>query len=583
MKIVPTVRHDCLIQDFRVGQFFSLLGKLPGRKKWVERDLAFEPSGANIAYLLEHCPEAEWADGAEKLRDNYIQLKMKEQNTREAKKDELMDSSGYEFHIPPFAHQRHAFLLSRDLDNFALFHEQGTGKTKVIIDTAAYLFERGEIDTLIVVANNGVHINWVTDEIPTHMPTRIQYHATYFSVNWRDAEMKAMLAAATVPSPGVLRILTFHVEGIKYLNDGGEGKLQTLIMEWILNNRTLLVIDESSTIKNPSADRTKFLIKAGKGVTKKRIMTGTPLTSGIQNLFAQFKFLDPAILGHNSFTSFKAEYCIMGGFENRQITGYRNIEKLIEIIAGHSHRVLEKDCLDLPPRRYKRRPFVLAPGQQRLYDAYRKDSLAEIQAILGETEGLKRAQEIAMVKALRLHQIVCGLTPGPDQTRLDGANPRMIATLEEVEEATAGGHKVIIWARFKVDLWELYAKLGKQAVRYYGGVSEDECIAARTRFQDDDKIRYFVASRKGARGITLTSGTRTIYHSQSSSLDDRLQTEKRNHRIGTTQSVLYTDLEAACVASPDRKIINALRKHKELADQINGDPASIFMEEDPNE
>jgi hypothetical protein len=579
VKIVPTVRHDCLIQDFRVGQFFSLLSKMPGRKKWVERELAFEPTGANIAYLLEHCPDAVWADGAEKLRDNYVDLKMREQNTRELKKEELVDDSGYEFHIPPFKHQRHAFLLSKNLDKFALFHEQGTGKTKVIIDTAAYLFEKGEIDTLIVVANNGVHINWVTDEIPVHMPSRISYHATYFSINWRDAEAKAMMAAATVPTPGILRIITFHVEGIKYQNDGSPGKLQSLIMEWLLNNRVMLVIDESSTIKNPSADRTKFLIKAGQHAVKKRIMTGTPLTSGIENLFSQFKFLDPGILGHNSFTSFRSEYCIMGGFENRVITGYRNIEKLIDIIAGHSHRVLERDCLDLPPRRYKRRQFQLAPTQQRLYDAYRKDSLKEVQAILGEAEGLKRAQEIALVKALRLHQIVCGLSPSDKPERMDGPNPRMTATLEEVEEGAAGGHKVIIWARFKVDLREIHAKLGKQAVGYYGGISEDDCIAARMRFQDDDKVRYFVASRKGARGITLTAAERTVYHSQTSSLDDRLQSEKRNHRIGTTGSVLYTDLEAACVASPDRKIINALRKHKELADQINQDPASIFMED----
>jgi SNF2 family DNA or RNA helicase len=380
---------------------------------------------------------------------------------------------------------------------------------------------------------------------------------------------------------GMLRVITFHVEGVRYLpKEQGEGKLQKLLLEWLGNSKAMLVVDESTAIKNPSADRTKFLVKHAPSAAYRRIMTGTQLTTGIENLYSQYKFLDPNILGHNTFTSFRAEYCIMGGYEGRQIIGYKNIERLIKILDGHSHRVLEKDCLDLPKQQWKRRQFFLAPKQEKLYEAYRKQSIEELTAILGEENGLRRAQEISVVRALRMHQIVCGLTPDENMQRLDGPNPRMEALMQEVEEQSSGGKKVLIWARFKLDLREISAKLGAQAVSYYGGISEDDRIAAIRRIQNDDKIRYFVASRAAARGLTLTAAPRSIYHSQSSSLDDRLQSQKRNHRIGTTERVLYTDLEAQCKASPDRKIINALRKNKELADQINQDPISIFMEEE---
>jgi hypothetical protein len=555
---------------------------MPGRKKWVERHMIFQPSGANIQYILDTFPEADWRPEAGKLRDAYLDLRMEETNTREAKKETLTDSSGYVFETEPFNHQLQCFLLSRDREVFALLHEQGTGKTKPIIDTAAYLFEQGKIDALIVLAPIGGHINWVIEEIPKHMPARIQYHSTYFSINWRDAEIKNMMEAATAPSPGVLNILTLHIEGVRFLPSGEFGKLQTLLLTWLRGKRCLFVIDESTTIKNHSADRTKFLNKHRELAPYRRIMTGTQLTTGIENLYSQYYFLDPRILGHTSFTAFRAEYCIMGGFEGRQIVGYKNIDRLIKIIDGHSHRVLAKDCFDLPGQMWKRRPFVLAPKQQRLYEAFRKQSLEEITALMGEEEGLKRAQEISLVRGLRMHQIVCGLTPTENATKLDFGepDPRMTATLEEVEESSVGGRKVLIFARFKPCLLELSKKLGAQAVSYYGGISEDDRIAAIKRIQDDDRIRYFVASRAAARVFTLTAASRTVYHSQASSLDDRLQSEKRNYRYGTTEKVLYIDLEAKCTASPDRKIINALRSNKELADQINQDPRSLFLEEE---
>lgn len=571
MIITPHEKADTLILRCNLGKWFGLLGGLPGRKKWQGRDLLFAPTGANIAFLLEHCAEAEWKDGAETLRDNYIALKQQEDNTRTEKKEQLTDDSGYEFKTVPFDHQRQAFLLSRDRDTFALFHEQGCGKTKVIIDTAAYLFEKGEIDYLIVVAKNGVHHNWIINEIPAHLPDRIgRTLAFYVAGKKNNVEPKTR--------KGKLHCMAFSIEGFS------SERAKELLGRWLAAGRCLLVVDESSTIKNPTAQRTKFITKAGEAAKYRRILTGTPITRGQENLYSQFRFLDPNILGHTSFYTFRAEYCIMGGFECRVIVGYKKTEQLTKIVDGHSHRVLKADCLDLPPKVYKRMPFDMSTTQRKLYDAYRKGAIEELQRLLewhrDEEWVLKRAQEIVITKALRLQQITCGFLPDETQQRIpgEGNNPRMDALMTALEEID---DKVIIWARFKQDLRDIHAALGEKAVGYYGGIQDKERIAAVQRFVHSDKVRYFVASSAAAYGHSLPA-IGAIYHSQSSSLDIRLQSEDRCHGINRTigPTATYIDIEA--MRSVDQRIIAALRKNKAIADLILQDPYSLFMEESEN-
>lgn len=572
---------DCLMTDFRVGQFFSLLSGMPGRKKWIERELAFSPTGANIQFVLDHFADADWEEGAARLRDSYIDLKMKEENTRQEKREQLTeDSSGYEFKTVPMKHQLKCFLLQRDLEAFAIFHEQGTGKTKTLIDTAAYQFEQGKIDTLIVMTKNGVHQNWVNNEIPKHLPDRIPYQALWYSTDWTKREYANVMDAADVK--GILRILAFHIEGIN------SEKARELLLHWLKRSRAHLCVDESSTIKNPSAERTKFLIKAGRNAPFRRIMTGTPVTRGTENLYSQFLFLDPRILGYDSFYTFRAAYCIMGGFENKQIVGYKNVEQLIKIIDGHSDRVLKSECLDLPPKVYRRRPFELPKEHRRLYDALRLNTIEELKAILGEEDGMKRAQELAMTRSLRLHQIACGLTPDEQPELLEGSQPRMDILMDEIEEGTAGGEKVLVWARFKPNLRHILKQLGAKAVGYFGDIPQRQRPENEKKFQEDSRTTVMVCSSAAAYGLTLTASSNNIYHSQPSSLDIRLQSEDRTHRKGTVGmmvngklGVLYTDIEA--VRTVDRKIINNLRKHKNLADQINQDPISVFMDEEETE
>ena len=361
-----------------------------------------------------------------------------------------------------------------------------------------------------------------------------------------------------------LKIFTFNVEAFV-------SKSAIFYMEKILlANNVLLVVDESSRIKTPGAKRTKIITKFGKQAKYRRILTGTPITKGPEDVYSQFRFLDPLILGYDSYYSFRARYCVMGGFENRQIVSYQNTEELIEKVESHSFRVLKKDCLDLPPKVYQRHIVPMTKAQEKLYVQMKKNFVTELR---GDT---LTAPE-AITRLLRLQQIICGWFPSEDKLNpIENSNARLDALKDVLSDIN---DKVIIWARFKADLRAIEGMLGDQAVTYHGDVSNDMRAIAVDRFQNDPSIKYFIGQpQSGGIGLTLTAASYAIYYSNDFNLETRLQSEDRCHRIGTKKSVTYIDFETP--KTIDTKIIKALRSKKNLADYINKDPVSLFLEEE---
>ena len=546
------------------GDTFEKLSTLPGFKRWVGRDLLFDPTGANIDRLHKYFPNAEWDESASPALDQYISnLKEMEANIK-MKTSELPSNDDYNFKTKPFEHQRKAFYMSRDKKSFALLMEQGTGKTKVIIDNASYLYGKGEITALVVIAPNGVHRNWLK-EIDIHMPDWCPRDSFYYSSGMTKKRVEEYESVFSTENK--LKIFTFNVEAFT------SPKAIYYMQKILVSNKVMLVVDESSRIKRPGAKRTKIITKFGKQVDYKRIMTGTPVTKGPEDVYSQFKFLDPQILGYDSFYSFRARYCIMGGFENRQIVSYQNIEELTRNIEGHSFRVLKKDCLDLPEKIYQRYYVEMTPKQKKLYDTMKKSFVAELEGEMIE------APE-AITRLLRLQQILCGWFPSEQGgQQIDDKNPRIEALKEILSDIDS---KVIIWARFKADLRAIEKALGDLAVSYHGDVSSDSRELAVTRFQNDPKVKYFIGQpQSGGIGLTLTAADYAIYYSNSFDLEQRMQSEDRCHRIGTKNNVTYIDIETR--KSVDSKIIKALRDKKNIADVITKDPISIFMSEEEDE
>ena len=366
-------------------------------------------------------------------------------------------------------------------------------------------------------------------------------------------------------SKDCLKIFTFNVEAFT------SPKAVHWMEKILLSNDVMLVVDESTRIKTPGAKRTKLITKFGKQAKYKRILTGTPITKNAADVYAQFKFLDPQILGYDSFYSLRNQYCVMGGFEQRQIIAYKNLDELSRNVEGHSFRVLKKDCLDLPPKIYQRHFVEMSERQKKMYNTMKKGFIAELEGNVIE------APE-AITRLLRLQQILCGWFPTENERvqPIDEKNPR-IEALKDVLEGIES--KVIIWARFRADIRAIERLLGDLAVSYHGGVDSDARELAIERFQKDPAIRYFIGTpQAGGTGLTLTAAEYAIYYSNSFDLEQRLQSEDRCHRIGTKNNVTYIDIE--CQKSIDSKIIKALRDKKNIADIITKDPISIFLEEE---
>jgi len=263
----------------------------------------------------------------------------------------------------------------------------------------------------------------------------------------------------------------------------------------------------------------------------------------------------------------------MGGFENKQIISYQNVDELTRNIEGHSFRVLKKDCLDLPDKIYQRHYVEMTAKQKKLYQTMKKSFVAELEGNMIE------APE-AITRLLRLQQILCGWFPSEEGlSQIDDKNPRIEALKEILSDIDS---KVIIWARFKADLRAIERALGDLAVSYHGDVTTDARELAVDRFQNDPSIRYFIGQpQSGGIGLTLTAADYAIYYSNSFDLEQRMQSEDRCHRIGTKNNVTYIDIETR--KSVDSKIIKALREKKNLADVITKDPISLFMSEEENE
>ena len=561
MKIQKAKGKNCFAVVKLTSENTKALSSFPGFSKWVGRSMMFSPTGANIKHIEKHWPDAIWDDDSKIILDEYISSLRAADDKR---KFSVPENDDFMFETRPFDHQRKAFYMSRDKETFALLMEQGTGKSKVIIDTAAHLYANNKITALVIIAPNGVHRNWLRNEIPLHLPEWCPRKSCYYYAGMKRNDIKNW--TEIINSKGCLKIFSFNVEGFVSKN------AQNLINSIMGIEDVLLVVDESSRIKRPGAKRTQFVTRIGRLAKYRRILTGTPVTKGPEDVFSQFRFLDPYILGYESFYSFKARYCIMGGYENRQIVAYENIDELTSNIEGHSYRILKKDCLDLPDKIYQRAYVDLSKAQRRLYNTMKDEWVANYQ------ERTIEAPE-AITRLLRLQQITCGWFPGEEGEEpqpIDEKNPRL-ELLKEILGDIEG--KAIIWARFRADLRAIEDALGKLAVAYHGGVSNDARALAVDAFQKDPKIRYFIGQpQSGGLGLTLTAASYAIYYSNSFDLETRLQSEDRCHRIGTTQNVTYIDIEAN--KTVDGKIIKALRDKKSLADVITQDPKTIFMEED---
>ena len=472
----------------------------------------------------------------------------------------------YKFKTKPYEHQLKALEKSWASDTYALFMEMGTGKSKVLVDNIAILYDRGAIKGALIVAPKGVYKNWDQIEFPTHMPDHIECT----KVLWEPIATKKKQAELDTlfDDKGDLKILIMNVEA--FSTSKGLDFARSFLNIFV--GRALIGIDESTTIKNPTAKRTKNILKIGDLAKYRRILTGSPVTKSPLDLFSQCEFLDPYHLGHASYYSFRARYANMvkrnfGGRQVQLVVSYRRLDELSDILDKFSYRVLKEDCLDLPEKVFTKRLVELTPEQDKAYKQMKQMALA----MLDNGEVMTTVN--VMTQLMRLHQITCGHFKADDGTTTALKNNRMDALLQLLEETDG---KVIIWANYREDIKNIVAALKKaygdaSTVEYHGGVDPTLRQKHIALFQEKKgPTRYFVGNAQtGGYGITLTAANTVVYYSNSYDLEKRLQSEDRAHRIGQTGSVTYVDLIAENTV--DDKIVKSLRNKINIANEIMGE------------
>lgn len=468
----------------------------------------------------------------------------------------------------PMPHQEDGLAASDKKRNFAFFAEQGTGKTWMTLADGERCYIQEKIEAMLIIAPKGVHVNWVKREIAAHLevpticytwrgkPTSKKAHKLLddFFQPWCLTERRPLM------------VLAMNIDAVK-TEDG-----YNTCVEFLNTFECMMVVDESTRIKNPNSVRTKKIIKLGRSAKARRILSGTPMPKAPSDLFSQFDFLKPGLLGTDSYFSFMSEYaCLLERDDPEMIAiiqnmarppkgtpqivkkdelgrpMFKNLERLNKMMAPHVFRVRKADVLkDLPPKSYKPIYFELTSKQRAVYaeleDEYKylfEDSDS------GITEDMSFQ---AIAARTKMKQVTSGfiniygeavLMPPED-------NPRMAAFKDLVETFTeVGAGPVIVWAIYSEELHQIDAYLkanGFTTGVYDGSTSDKERERIIDEFQEG-KIDYFLGNASAAGiGLTLTASSETVYYSTSYDNELRLQSEDRNHRIGTKRVVTYYDL-----------------------------------------
>jgi len=468
----------------------------------------------------------------------------------------------YKFKTKPYAHQLKALEMSWNKEVFAYFMEMGTGKSKVLLDNISMLYDKGKINGALIIAPKGVYKNWFDAEIPTHLVNHINKKVVLWQalINQKQKDKLDILFKPEVD----LHILLMNVEALS------TKKGVDFANKFLISHNSLIAVDESTTIKNPSAKRTKNILKLASLSKYRRILTGSPVTKSPLDLYTQCAFLDEYLLDYSSYYAFRTRYAVMrsANFNGRSVqivVGYRNLDELAEKLKSFSYRVLKDECLDLPDKTFMKRIIQLTPDQKKLYTQMKQMALAEM-------NGKMITTSTALTQLMRMQQITCGYFKADDGTTQEINNNRIDELIDVLDEIEG---KTVIWAHWQNDVKHIIKAIVKEygegcCVDYYGLTPQDERQNNIKKFQNDSKVRFFIGTpATGGYGITLTAASNLIYYSNGYDLEKRQQSEARIDRIGQKKPMTYIDILAEDTI--DEKIVKSLRKKVNIATEIMGE------------
>jgi hypothetical protein len=555
---VSAYRKAVTITGHLTRDFYTFLGSLPGYKKFTATGAVFAATRPHIDAFRAAFPSIDIDDRDGTIANIYKPI------------PEIIDHGRKTTApVPLFAHQKHAINIGLSREYYGFFYSMGTGKSAVMLNLAAELGARQIIDRAIIISTKRVVPQLVYEQAPLHMPRDIPYRiapfpSTQATKAFRYPDNNLLLAVAGYGA----------LQSTKQSND---------LIAFASSGRCAIFLDESQAIKGWSSVRVKNLWKLRPHVARRYLFSGEPQPLGIIDLYSQFMFLDENILGHSSITSFKNEYCIFGGFENREIRGYRNVNKLKESIAPHCEYIHIEDVQDMPEQIYITKRIEPSKQQTEIYARLKDDFVIAIEQATraGDTEIKSKMAKNAAAKFIAMQQVAAGFFYA-DPTHDDEKRGELIVLNDDratyIAEELIQGEKTIVFARFHASLDSLkraFAAAGIKAVEFSGRLKDNENEAAKHAFLNDPSVLVFVATAAaGSVGLNLQVASNTVYFENSFSYGDRIQSESRSWRVGQRRRCRYTDIEMFGID----KIIRAnLNKKQDLSQQLQNVDAMKTM------
>lgn len=431
----------------------------------------------------------------------------------------------------------------------------GCGKTLTAIAVMGAGYKLGKVRRVLIVAPASVCPVWPKEfREYADFPTAVQV-----LMGDKQHRLKTLDSLEQCP------LQTLKAAVINY-----ESVWRPGIFEALLNyNADLIIADESQRIKTHNAAQSKAMHQLGDSAPYKLILSGTPVQNAAVDIFSQYRFLDPTVFGDN-FYAFRDRYCIMGGFDNKKIVGYRDLDGLIRKEHSIAFRVTKAEALDLPEQTFENRTVVMGKKERALYDRLRRDSFAELDG------GGTITAPTVLTKLLRLQQFTGGFLTEDDANQPKLVSRGKLDALADIlqDYVLDGGKKLVIFARFLPEIHEIedlcrkmLGRTGMKTVAIYGGIRKEQRGEIVRQFQTDPATMVFIGQIDTAgTGITLTAADTCVYYSTTYNYAAYEQSLSRIHRIGQRNTCLYIHLVAE--GTIDEAVLTTLAKKEDLAKTI---------------
>lgn len=426
-----------------------------------------------------------------------------------------------------YPHQQQAVDKVFPLRVGGLFMDMGTGKTRTAIELI-YL-RRRRISNIV----------WFC---PVSLKETIVYEIQKHSNGGEIYVFDSETCIRDMPSA------FWYIVGIESMSSSDRVMLAA---NYVIGPHSFVIVDESTYIKGHNSKRTKRITDIARRARYRLIMTGTPLTQGVVDLYAQLRFLSSDILGYKSFYSFAFNHLVYSEKYPGLIIRAHNTGWLAEKIEPYIYQVTKDECLDLPPKLYDARYFSMTNEQAEAYEKAKWDIL------MSAPDDVVDSYVIFQLFSA-LQQIVSGFWNV--KTGLLEFEHERLGTLLDVVASIPEDEKIVIWCKFRYSVGRIAGALndeyGQESVTlYYGDVNEKERNAELERFRGD--ARFFVATQAtGGHGLDLTNARYVIFYENEFKYSNRIQAEDRCHRIGQDSPVTYIDI--VCNAGIDKRINDAL-------------------------